>query len=62
MGKEVRYIVKISTDLCCTLFYVRTKDAEKHKARHLLLEFYMKLVVKLFFCGHLNEEQMYKIS
>ena len=48
-------LLKISTDLCCTVFYVETKDAENHKSRHLFFKFYMKLVVKLFFCGHVKE-------
>jgi hypothetical protein len=38
------------------------KDAEKHKSRHLFFKFYMKLVVKLFFCGRVNEEGSYRIS
>jgi len=38
------------------------KDAEKHKSRHLFFKFYMRLVVELFPCGHVNEEESHRIS
>jgi len=60
--KEVCCIVKNFYRFVLHVFYVKTKDAEKHKSRHLFFKFYMKLVVKLFFCGYVNEEQRYKIS
>ena len=49
--------------ICVALFCMwKQKMLKKHRSRHLFFKFYMRLVVELFSCGHVNEEESQRIS